>query len=145
MAGTRRVGLFLTAGLFLHAGAGLPFDQVAPGTVHVVFYRIEGEHQFLFVYRMPERRLVALEIDRREADPDGTDAEEAGELVHHLPIARLAGRIQYLPADRLPVPRRDLLRFLGRTRVRFQGVTLAAPGASKPGQWLGLAPDLSRP
>jgi hypothetical protein len=140
-AGTRL--LLPLAALVLRAAApGLPFDRVAPGTTHVVFYRVEAGYQFLFVYRMPERRLVALEVDRREtAEAEG---EEAGEVVHHLPVSRLEGRIQYLQADRLPVPRSQLLALRRQRSAVFQGVRLEATGAT-PDRWVGLASELSRP
>jgi hypothetical protein len=140
MAGTRLI--LPLAALLLQAGpaVGLPFDRVAPGTAHVVFYRVEGDHQFLFVYRMPERRLVALEVDRRPDGPE-EDGEEAVEVVHRLPLSRLTGSLQFLPAEGLPVPRRDLLRLTARNRVCFQGVILEAQG-STPDRWLGLAGEL---
>ena len=142
MAGTSRLclaPLMAVAGA-LQAGApgGLPFDHVAPGTTHVVFYRIEGEHQFLFVYRMPERRLEALEVDRRAPDPEAEGGEEAGEIVHHLPLSRLGGRILFLAADHLPAPRRQLLELIRTRHPVFQGVALEAAGSTAR-HWLGLA------
>lgn len=129
------------AALTLQGAPGLPFAQVAPGTAHVVFYRIEGDHQFLFVYGMPGRRLLALEIDRRGAEGDEPEGDEAGEIVHHLPLSHLSGRIQFLPVDRLPVPRGQLMKMLGMTRAVFQGVTLDAAGSTRD-RWLGRSREL---
>ncbi|WP_306524112.1 hypothetical protein [Dokdonella sp.] len=139
MAGTSLLAPLAAAILAAGPAAGLPFDRVAPGTDHVVFYRVEGDHQFLFVYRMPGRMLQALEIDRRERDGD-EDGEEAAEVVHHLPISRLAGRIQYLEVDRLPGSRRALLALTRKRAAVVEGVRLEATG-STPDHWLGLAPD----
>lgn len=141
MAGTRLI--LPLAALVLRAGpaAGLPFDRVAPGTTHVVFYRVEGDRQFLFVYRLPGRRLVALEVDRREAGEADEAGEAASEVVHRLPLSRLEGRIQFLPLERLPVPRAQLLRLVRSPRGMFDGVRLEAPGALAD-HWLGLGPEL---
>ena len=118
----------------------LPFPQVAPGTAYIVFYRIAAERQFLFVYHLPEKRLVAFEVDRRDAEGEDEQAgEEASEVVHHLPIARYAGTIQYLALPRLPESAHDLIRLtrlkhlvIGADRLEAQ----AAPG----GGYLALAP-----
>jgi hypothetical protein len=120
----------------------LPFDQVAPGTDYAVFYRVEDERQFLFVCKMPERRLVALEIDRKEGRDGGVEAEEeAGEIVHHLPIARLKGRIQYLACQALPDSRRHLLRLAHGSQAVFEGVPLTRTGTF-PESWLGVDASL---
>jgi len=120
----------------------LPFDQVAPGTDYAVFYRVEDERQFLFVCKMPERRLIALEIDRKDDHDGGAEAEEeAGEIVHHLPIARLKGRIQYLACEALPDSRRHLLRLTRGSQGVFKGVPLTRTGAF-PESWLGVDASL---
>lgn len=134
------VAIPLTAQVASTPTKGIPFDQVEVGTSYVIFYRIEGRHQFLFVYHMPEKRLVALEIDQREDDPSSEPgSEEAGEVVHHLPISKLSGRIQYLGLARLPVSRPQLLKLTGHKKVVFQGILLEASEASKD-HWLGLNP-----
>ena len=118
----------------------LPFQQVVPGTAYIVFYRIAAERQFLFVYHLPEKRLVAFEVDRREAERDGEEGgEEASEVVHHLPIARYAGTIQYLALPRLPEPAHDLVRLTRRKHLVIGADRLeaqAAPG----GGYLAVAP-----
>jgi hypothetical protein len=106
-----------------------------------VFYRVEDDHQFLFVYRMPERHLEALEIDRLEGDDRDGEEGEAGEVIHHLPVSRLDGRIQYLEAPHLPLPRRVLLALPAQRHVRVLGVILEAAGSS-PDDWVGLARGL---
>ncbi|HET6330074.1 MAG TPA: hypothetical protein VFF76_04725 [Holophagaceae bacterium] len=151
MAGTRpRHSWVWAAAVILPAGAvqaapagkGLPFDQVSATASYVVFYRVEGGHQFLFVYAMPSRRLIALEIDRKDDEDAKKDAdpEEAGEIVHRLPVSKLKGEIQYLALDRLPSGRRGLLRFMGQTRVVFHGADLTAKPADR-NHWLALDQD----
>lgn len=153
MAGTRlwrgsirAAAVVLSAGALQAAPAGkpLPFDRVSATASYVVFYRLEDEHQFLFVYEMPAKRLVALEIDRKEEEDaaPGADEEEASEIVHHLPVSKFKGEIQYLALDQLPAARRELLRFMGKDRVVFQGSGLTAKPADKK-HWLGLDPGAS--
>ncbi len=112
----------------------LPYGRVAPTTRHAVFYRVEGGHQFLFVVRLPERRLVAVEIDRRE----GTDEDGEEEVIHRLPVARLDGGIQYLPLEHLPLPRRRLLGWMGRRTLALPEGSLVAK-AGDGFHWLASA------
>jgi hypothetical protein len=151
MAGTRprhswiwAAAVIFPAGVVQAAPAGKapPFDRVSATASYVVFYRVEDEHQFLFVYEMPSKRLVALEIDRKDDEDAKQDAdpEEAGEIVHHLPVSKLKGEIQYLALDHLPSGRRGLLGFMGQTRVVFQGTGLTAKPADR-SHWLGLDQD----
>jgi hypothetical protein len=151
MAGTRSrhswvwaAAVILPVGAVQAAPTGRtpPFDRVSATASYVVFYRVEDEHQFLFVYEMPSKRLVALEIDRKDDEDAKKDAdpEEAGEIVHRLPVSKLRGEIQYLALDQLPSGRRGLLRFMGQTRVVFQGADLAAKPEDK-NHWLGLDQD----
>jgi len=148
MAGTRlhrgqvwAAAILLPAGMVQAAPTAKtpPFDRVSATASFVVFYRVEDEHQFLFVYAMPSRRLIALEIDRKDDEDAKKDAdpEEAGEIVHRLPVSKLRGEIQYLPLDQLPSGRRGLLKFMGQTCVVFQGADLAAKPADRD-HWLGL-------
>ena len=118
----------------------LPFSQVAPGTAYIVFYRIAAERQFLFVYHLPEKRLVAFEVDRREAEgEDEQGGEEATEVVHHLPIARYAGTIQYLALPRLPESAKALLRLTRQKQLVIGEDRLEARPALS-GSYLALAP-----
>lgn len=123
----------------------LPFARVDPAASYVVFYRIEDGWQFVFACAMPDRRLVALEIDRREegqgAHEEDADAEEAGEVVHHLPVSRLRGQIQYLALDRLPLPRTRLLACRTPHTVVL-GAELRATSLDRD-HWLGLGKDLT--
>lgn len=126
------------------APGSLPFARVDPGAAVAVFYRIEDGWQFVFACSMPDRRLVALEIDRREEvrDRDGDDdAEEAGEVVHHLPISKFRGQIQYIALDRLPLPRTRLLACRTPHTVVL-GAELRASSLDRD-HWLGLERDLA--
>ena len=118
----------------------LPFEQVAPATAYIVFYRIAAERQFLFVYHLPEKRLVAFEVDKREMEAEGDQGgEEASEVVHHLPIARYAGTIQYLALPRLPESANDLIR-LTRQKHLVIGADRLEAQAAPAGGYLALAP-----
>jgi hypothetical protein len=133
-----RAAWILALSLLACAGPRLlPYGQVASGTDYAVFYRLEGEHQFLFLCRMPERRLVAVEIDPRkeEAGPEG---DESAEVVHHLPIHRLKGKIQYLELTRLPESRAHLLELAQQDRAVVQGVALSSRPGVPQGSWLAV-------
>ena len=82
----------------------LPFSRLAPGADHVVFYRIQHQRQYLFLCEVARRRLLAMEIDLIDVDPDsdGEDERGAPEVIHHLPIAKVSGQIQYLELSHLP-------------------------------------------
>ncbi|HEU4950530.1 MAG TPA: hypothetical protein VFT46_01185 [Holophagaceae bacterium] len=124
--------------------APLPFARVAPTASYVVFYRGEAGWQFVFACAMPGRRLVAVEIDRLARSPDGDegeDAEEAGEVVHHLPIARFQGEIQYLPLSRLPLSRARLLE-ARKPRVDLLGADLRSTSRDRD-HWLALEGSLA--
>lgn len=117
----------------------LPFHQVAAGTDYIVFYRLAGEWQFLFVYHLPEKRLVAFEADKRESEDESEPGgEEASEVVHHLPIARYAGTIQYLALPKLPEPAPDLVRLTHRKHLVIGADRLEAQPAPA-GGYLALA------
>lgn len=135
-----RAAWILALSLLACAGPRLlPYGQVASGTDYAVFYRTEGEHQFLFLCRMPERRLIALEIDERpQHEEGGAEDEEAAEIVHHLPVYRLKGKIQYLELARLPESRSHLLGLARQARAVVQGVELSSRPGAPQGSWLAV-------
>ena len=136
--------ILLGTAVMAGAPGPLPFARVAPTASYAVFYRMEAGWQFVFACSMPDRRLVAVEMDRLPEAPDGDegeDGEEAGEVVHHLPISRFKGEIQYLPLSRLPLTRARLLG-ARRPQVRLLGADLRSSSPDRD-HWLALGGPLA--